>query len=166
MSDELTSTKESIMKVLLEIRTERFMSNKGLSIGLQAPSTRGLAASPSTACTGLSRPANEKCTKHRDDLTNAKLILSILLANLPPLSGTINFDSVPQEFDYAVIATYLPKWVRVVHADQDKIATLKFSDLNLGDWKAYNMLALHKYLTRTKGKNSNIIPHPWTQNLT
>jgi hypothetical protein len=50
------------------------------------------------------------------------------------------------------------KGVHVVHADQDKLTALKFSDFNLGDRKVYNMLALHKYLTRTKGKNSKIIP--------
>jgi hypothetical protein len=52
-----------------------------------------------------------------------------------------------------------------VHADQDKIAALKFSDFNLGDRKVYNMLSPHKYLTRTKGKNSKIIPQSWTMNL-
>jgi hypothetical protein len=51
------------------------------------------------------------------------------------------------------------------HVDQDKIAALKFSDFNLDDRKVYNMLALHKYLTRTKGKNSKIIPQSWTMNL-
>jgi hypothetical protein len=43
---------------------------------------------------------------------------------------------------------------------------LKFSDFNLGDRKNYNMLAPYKYLTRMKGKNSKIIPQPWTMNLT
>jgi hypothetical protein len=43
---------------------------------------------------------------------------------------------------------------------------LKFSDFILGDCKVYNMLAPHKYLTRTKGKNSKIIPQSWTMNLT
>jgi hypothetical protein len=42
---------------------------------------------------------------------------------------------------------------------------LKFSDFNLRDRKNYNMLSLYKYLTRMKGKNSNIIPQPWTMNL-
>jgi hypothetical protein len=165
MFDELTTTEESVTEVLLELRTKRVMSERGLSTGLQASSTRGLAASPSTAHAGPSRPTNEKRTKHRDDLTNAKLIPSILLAYLPPLSGAINHDNVPREFKYAVIIAYLPKGVRAVRADQDKLATLKFSDFNLEDWKAYNMLAPHKYLTRTKGKNSKIIPQPWTQNL-
>jgi hypothetical protein len=62
-----------------------------------------------------------------------------------------------------LVTTYLLKGIR---ADQDKITALNFSNFNLGDRKVYNMLALHKYLTRTKGKNSNIIPHSWTMNLT
>jgi hypothetical protein len=43
---------------------------------------------------------------------------------------------------------------------------LKFSEFNIGDRKAYNMLSPHKYLTRTEGKNLKIILQPWTQNLT
>jgi hypothetical protein len=49
--------------------------------------------------------------------------------------------------------------------DQDKIAALKFSDFNLGDRKAYSMLAPHKYLIVTKGKNSKIITQKWIHNL-
>jgi hypothetical protein len=64
-----------------------------------------------------------------------------------------------------LVTAYLPKGIRAVHADQDKIAALKFSDFNLGDRKVYSMLAPHKYLTRTKGKNSKIIPQSWTHNL-
>jgi hypothetical protein len=60
---------------------------------------------------------------------------------------------------------YLPKGIHAVRVDQDKIAALKFSDFNLGDHKAYNMLTPHKYLTRTKGKNSNIIPQSWAMIL-
>jgi hypothetical protein len=72
---------------------------------------------------------------------------------------------VPREFEYALVTAYLPKGIRAVHADQEKIAALKFSDFNLGDRKVYNMLAPHKYLTRTKGKNSKIVPQSWTMNL-
>jgi hypothetical protein len=57
-----------------------------------------------------------------------------------------------------MITAYLPKGVHVVCANQDKLVALKFSDFNLGDTKVYNMLALQKYLTKTKGKNSKIIP--------
>ena len=42
---------------------------------------------------------------------------------------------------------------------------LKFIDFNLCDYKNYNMLSPYKFLTRTKGKNSKIIPQTWTMNL-
>jgi hypothetical protein len=53
---------------------------------------------------------------------------------------------------------YLPKGICLFHIDQEKIAALKFSDFNIEDRKVYNMLAPHKYLTRTKGNNSKIVP--------
>jgi hypothetical protein len=87
--------------------------------------------------------------KHRDDIVNANLILCILPSYLPPLSGTINHDSVPHDFEYTLITAYLLKGVCIVHAEQDKLIVLKFSDFNLGYWKAYNMVTPHKYLTRT-----------------
>jgi hypothetical protein len=74
---------------------------------------------------------------------------------------------VPRDFEYELVTVYLPKGIRAVHADQDKIAALKFSDFNLSDsdMKMYNMLAPYKYLTRTKGNNSKVIPQQWTMNL-
>jgi hypothetical protein len=45
--------------------------------------------------------------KHRDDLTNVKSIPNILLAYVPPLSGAMNMDSVPRDFDYALVTMYL-----------------------------------------------------------
>jgi hypothetical protein len=98
-------------------------------------------------------------------MANVRLVPSILPAYIPPLSGAINRDNVPRDFEYTLVTAYLPKGVRAVHADQDKIAALKFSDFNLGDRKVYNTLAPYKYLTRTKGKNSKIIPQQWTMNL-
>jgi hypothetical protein len=152
MSDELSAAEKIVEEVLIDLMTERVMS---MSIGVQASSMRGLPASPSTAHGARpSRPSDEKRTKHRDDLANAKLIPSILPTYIPPLSGTVNRDSVPRDFEYTLVTTYLPKGIRAVRADQDKIAALKFSDFNLGDRKVYNMLTPHKYLTRTKGKNS------------
>jgi hypothetical protein len=64
-----------------------------------------------------------------------------------------------------MVTTYLLKGIRAVKTQQDKIVTLKFNDFNLGDHKNYSMLSPYKYLTRTKGKNSKIIPQPWTMNL-
>jgi hypothetical protein len=141
---------------------ERVMS---MFEGIQDSSTRFEQASSSTARAGPSRPVDEKRNKHRDDLRNAKMISSILPTYLPPLSGAINQDSVPREFEYALVTAYLPKGIHVVHVDQDKITALKFSDFNLDDRKVYNMLTPHKYLTKTKGKNLNIIPQSWTMNL-
>jgi hypothetical protein len=74
-------------------------------------------------------------------------------------------DSVPRYFEYTMVTTYLPKGIHTVRAQQNKITALKFSDFNLGDRKNYNMLTPYKYLTRTKGKNSKIIPQLWTMNL-
>jgi hypothetical protein len=110
-------------------------------MGLQASSTRGTQASPSTARAGTSRAGAERRTKHKDDITNAKLVPSILPAYIPPLSGAINQDNIPRDFEYTLVTAYLPKGVRTYRADQDKVAALKFCDFNLGDRKAYNMLA-------------------------
>jgi hypothetical protein len=145
--------------------TEKFMSERGVSTSVQESLRRGLSTSPATSPAGPSRLVDEKRTKHKDDLTNAKLIPSILPTYLPPLRSAINHDSVPREFEYTLITEYLPKGIHIVCANQDKIAVLKFSDFNLDDRKVYNMLYLHKYLTRTKGKNSKIIRQSWTMNL-
>jgi hypothetical protein len=54
MSEELNAIKESVTEVLLDLMTERVMSERGLSTGVQASSTRGLPASPSTTQAGPS----------------------------------------------------------------------------------------------------------------
>jgi hypothetical protein len=101
----------------------------------------------------------------KDDLVNTKLIPTILFDYIPPLAGVVNHDSVPRDFEYTLITVYLSKGIHAVRIDQDKIASLNFSDFNLGDRKIYGMLAPYKYLTRTKGKNSKIIPRLWMMNL-
>jgi hypothetical protein len=60
MSDELNTIEKSIEEVLIEL-----MDEKVISIGIQASSTRGVQASPSTT-RGFrpSRAADEKRTKH------------------------------------------------------------------------------------------------------
>jgi hypothetical protein len=70
----------------------------------------------------------------------------------------INRDNMLRDVEYTLVTAYLPKGVCVVRIDQDKNVALKFSDFNLLDHKVYNMLALHKYLTGTKGKNLNLTP--------
>jgi hypothetical protein len=120
---------------------------------------RALQASPSTARgSGTSRPSVEKRTKHKDDLENLKLIPSILPDYILPMAGVVNRDSVPRDFEYTMVTAYLSKGIRAVQAERDKITALKFSDFNLRDRKIYGILTPLKYLTRTKGKNSKIIP--------
>jgi hypothetical protein len=166
MSEELSALEESVKEVLIDLRTEKFMSKRRMSAGVQESSIGGVQASPSTARrAGTSRIMIETRKKHRDNLVNAKLIPSILPSYIPPLSDAVNRDNMPRDFEYTLVTAYLQKGVHVVHTNQDKIVALKFSDFNLGDHKAYNMLAPHKYLTKMKGKNSKIIPQPWTHIL-
>jgi hypothetical protein len=73
---------------------------------------------------------------------------------------------VPRDFEYSMVTAYLPKGIHAICAQQDKITVLKFSDFNLGDHKNYSMLTPYKYFTRTKDKNSKLIPQSWTMNLT
>jgi hypothetical protein len=115
---------------------------------------------------GPSRPTAEKRTKHINDLANAKLIPTTLPEYISPLASTVSHDSVSRDFDYTMVTRYLPKGIRASRTQQDKIATLNFNDFNLDDHKNYSMLAPYNYLTRMKGKNSKIIPHLWTMNLT
>jgi hypothetical protein len=90
MSKALSIVEKAAEEVLIDLMTERVMSERGVSIGVQEYSMRVMQASPSTTQAGPSRPADEKCTKNRDDIVNAKMILSILPAYLPPRSGAIN----------------------------------------------------------------------------
>jgi hypothetical protein len=161
MSNKLSAAEKVIEEVLIDLMDEKVMF-----VGAQDSLMRGVQASPSTAhASGPSRTTTEKRTKYRDDLANAKLILNILPDYILPLAGTVSCDSVPRDFEYTMVIAYLLKGIHAVRTQQDKIATLKFSDFNLGDCKNYNMLAPYKYLTRTKRKNSKIIPQPWTMNL-
>jgi hypothetical protein len=52
--------------------------------------------------------------KQRDNIVNWKLILSILPTYLPPLSGAINQDNMPKDFEYALVMEYLLKGIRAV----------------------------------------------------
>jgi hypothetical protein len=167
MSKELNVVEEFLKEVLINIITERVMPERVMSVGVQVSSTRGVQASPSTAHRSRpSRIVTEKRTKHRDDLENAKLIPTILPNHILPLVGVVSLDSVPRDFDYTMVTAYLSKGIHAIRAHQDKIATLKFNDFNLGDLKNHSMLTSYKYLTMTKGKNSKIIPQSWMMNLT
>jgi hypothetical protein len=106
MSDELSATEESVREVLYSLRKERFMSERGMSTKVQASSSIGVIASPSTARARTSRAGTESRTKHKDDTANAKLVPTILPAYIPPLSGEINRDSVPRDFEYTLVIAY------------------------------------------------------------
>jgi hypothetical protein len=49
MSEELSALEESVKEVLTDLRTEKVMSERRMSAGVQASSTGGVQASPSTA---------------------------------------------------------------------------------------------------------------------
>ena len=158
---------ESVKEVIIDLRVERIMSERVISMGVKESSTGGVQASSSTAHgAGPSQPLVEKRTKHRDDLENAKIIPNIFPNYIPPLANAVSRDSVLRDFEYTLVTAYLSKGIRTIRAQQDKIAMLKFSDFNLRDHKNNSMLAPYKYLTKMKGKNSKIIPQPWTMNLT
>jgi hypothetical protein len=134
MSNELSIVEKVVEEVLIDLIAERVMSKRRMSIGVQESSTGGVQASPSTArAVGPSKTTTETRTKHIDDIANAKLIPRIMSIYIPPLSGKINHDSVPRDFEYTLITAYLPKGVRAVRVDQDKLAALKFNDFNLRD---------------------------------
>jgi hypothetical protein len=161
MSDELNAAEKIVEEILIDLMAERVMS-----ASIQASLMRGVQASISIARgSGPSQVVTEKRTKHRDDLENAKLIPTILPDYIPPLADAVSRDSVPRDFEYTMVTAYLSKGIRAVRAQQDKITMLKFNTFNLGDRKNHSMLTPYKYLTRTKAKNSKIIPQPWMMNL-
>jgi hypothetical protein len=161
MLDELNAVENLVEEILIDLMTERVMS-----IGVQDSLTLGVQASPSTTYGSRpSRVAVGKRTKHRDDLANTKLIPSIPPDYIPSLAIMMNCDSVPRDFDYTLVTAYLPKGICTGKTQPNNIMTLKINDFNLRDRKNFNMLDPHRYLTRTKGKNSRIIPQPWTMDL-
>jgi hypothetical protein len=69
MSDELNTAEKVVEEVLIDLMTERVMSERRMSAGVQASSTGGVQASPSTSRgAGTSRTMTETRTKHRDDI--------------------------------------------------------------------------------------------------
>jgi hypothetical protein len=148
MSEELSAVKDSVKEVLIDLMNKRVMSERVMFVVVQVLLTRGVQASPSTTCRARpSRPTTEKRTKHRDDLENVKLILTILPNYILPLADAVSHDSVPRYFEYTMVTAYLPKGICAIQAQQDKVATLKFNEFNLGDCKNHNMLTSYKYLT-------------------
>ena len=145
MSEELSAVEESVKEVIIDLMTERVMSERVMSVGVQASSMRGVQASPLTSRgSEPSQVVSKKRTKHRDDLENTKIILTIFPDYIPPLAGMVSRDSVPRDFDYTMVTVYLPKGICVVRVQQDKIAMLKFNDFNLGDRKNHSILTSYK----------------------
>jgi hypothetical protein len=131
MLAEFSAVEKVVEEVLIKFMNERVMV---MSTSVQVSSTRGLQASPSTSCRSRpSRPSIENRTKHKDDLENAKLIQSILPNYIPPLAHVVNHDSVPRDFEYTMVTVYLPKGIRTVRTEQDKVTALNFNDFNLVD---------------------------------
>jgi hypothetical protein len=98
-------------------------------------------------------------------MANAKQIPSVLPDYIPPLAGAVSHDSVPRDFEYTLITAYLPKGICAVRLQLGLIPTLKISDFNLGDRKNYEMLAPHRYLTKTTRKKPKIVPQPWIKEI-
>ena len=110
MSDELSVVEKVVEKIFIDLMAKRVMSERRMPTGVQASSSGGVQASPSTACrAGPSRTTTETRTKHKDNIANAKLIPCILSVYIPPLNNNINRNSVPRDFEYTLITTYLPK---------------------------------------------------------
>jgi hypothetical protein len=124
MSGEHSAIEKSVEEILVDLMTERVMS-----VGIQASSTSGLQASPSTG--RRSGRTAEKRSKHRDDLANAKQIPLVLPDYIPPLAGMVNHDNIPQDFEYTLITAYLPKGIRTVGPQLGHIPALKNNDFNL-----------------------------------
>jgi hypothetical protein len=61
MSEELSALEEYVKEVLIDLMTKRVMSERVMSVGVQASSKRGMQASPSTSHRARpSRPSTEK----------------------------------------------------------------------------------------------------------
>jgi hypothetical protein len=107
MLDEINATKKCVEEVLINLLVEKVMS-----IGIQASSMRGVQTSLLTARGSRpSRAATEKRTKHRDDLANVNLILTILPDYIPPLVGTVSRDNFLMDFYYTLVNAYLLKGI-------------------------------------------------------
>jgi hypothetical protein len=152
MLGDLSVVEKSVEEIVIDIMAEKVMS-----AGVQASSTAGLQASPSTAHRSR-RTTIEKISKHYDDVANAKLVLSVFLDYIPPLASMVSHENVPCDFEYTLIIAYLPKGIHTVGPQLGLIPDLKINDFNLGDRNNYALLAPHRYLTKTTRKKLKIVP--------
>jgi hypothetical protein len=158
MSGEPSVLEKSVEEILVELMAERVMY-----VGIQASSTGGLQASPSTGHHS-SCATEKKASTTTIWLTRSRSHQSFLEYILP-LAGTVNHNSIPRDFEYTLITAYIPKGIRVVGPQLGQIPTLKNNDFNLGDRKNYTMLVPHRYLMKTTGKKPCIVSQPWIKEL-
>jgi hypothetical protein len=88
----------------------------------------------------------EKQSKHRENLANAKQIPSILPDYILPLTGAVNHERIPRDYEYTLITAYISNGIRIVVSQLGQIPSLKNSYFNLGNRKNYAMIAPHRYL--------------------
>ena len=99
MSDKFNTAEKIVEEFLIDVMTKRVISEREMSTSIQASLMRGVQASSSTTRGARpSRPSVEKRTKHRDDLENAKMILTILPNYIPPLAGVVIRDRCAKIF--------------------------------------------------------------------
>jgi hypothetical protein len=84
---------------------------------------------------------------------------------IPPLAGMVNHKSIPHDFEYMLITTYILKGIHVVGPQLRHILALKNNDFNLGDQKNYVILALHRYLMKMTRKKQHIVSQSWIKEL-
>jgi hypothetical protein len=111
------------------------MADRPLSEGVQASSTRGLQASPSTGRrSGHVNPMTEQRSKHCMVIwLMRRRSSSILPEYIPPLAGAVNHDNIPRDYEYTLFTAYILKGIRVVGSQLGQIPLLKNNDFNLGD---------------------------------
>jgi hypothetical protein len=158
MSGEHNALEKSMEDIIVNLMTERVMS-----VGIQALSTGELQASPSTG--RRSGRTAEKQRKHHDDMANAKQISSVLLDYIPPLFGVVSCDNISHDFEYILITAYIFEGIHVVGTQLGHIPALKKNDFNLRDRKNYAMLAPHRYLMKMTVKKPHIVSQPWIKEL-
>jgi hypothetical protein len=109
------SDEPNVIEKIVEEFIINLMAKRVMYASIQGSSTRGVQASSSTTHGfGPSRVITEKRTKNKDDLANAKLILTIFPNYIPPLSNAVSRDSVPRHFEYTMVTVYLPKGICTV----------------------------------------------------
>jgi hypothetical protein len=129
MSGEPNELEKSVKEFI-----RKLMADRPISEGIQASSTRGLQASPSTRRRSTHiNPVTEQRSKHRGDLANTKQIPSILPEYIPPLADDVNHDSIPRYFEYSMFTVYILKGIHIVGSQLGQIPLLKNNDFNLGD---------------------------------